>query len=79
MMLDLVSAYWPILLSGAGFIIWLVRIEGKTINTEKRVDHLDQQVNQMDSALVKQLTEVKTSLARIEGILQGHREALRSD
>lgn len=57
-----------------GFTVWLVRLEGKAVNTEKRLDHAEQQLQNLESGLVKELSEVKQSLARIEGYLKGRIE-----
>jgi hypothetical protein len=55
-------------------IVWLVRLEGKTKNNEKRIDHLSVQVETMESGLVREMSEVKQALARIEGYLKAKAE-----
>ena len=62
------------ILSIVGLIVWLVRLEGKTIQNEKRLSHLETEVEAMNSGLVKELTEVKQALARIEGYLKAKSE-----
>lgn len=78
-MLEIIKDYWPVIGGFVSMTVWLIRQEGKTLNCERRLDHLEMQVDNLQSALVKELNEVKTALARIEGILQGHREARRTD
>lgn len=63
------------LVSFVGFIVWLVRLEGKTTHNEKRLTHVEQQVENLESGLVKEMSEVKQALARIEGYLKAKSEA----
>jgi hypothetical protein len=72
--MEALESHWQVITGIIGLIVWLVRLEGKTLNNEKRIDHLDQQVNTMEGALVKELSDVKQSLARIEGYLQATKE-----
>lgn len=60
---------WPVVLSIVGVIVWLVRLEGKTNQTEKRVEILQTKHDALDSKTVEQLAQVRESLARIEGAL----------
>lgn len=69
-----ITEHWSELLSIMGFVVWLVRLEGKTLNTEKRLDHAEQQLDNLESGLVKELSEVKQALARIEGYLKAKAE-----
>lgn len=57
-----------------GFVVWLVRLEGKTTNNDKRLCHLEVEVEQMNSGISKELTQVKEALARIEGYLKAKAE-----
>lgn len=57
-----------------GFGIWLIRLEGKTNNNDKRLCHLEVEVEQMNSGISKELTQVKEALARIEGYLKAKAE-----
>ena len=66
--------HWQELLSVVGFIVWLVRLEGKTMNNDKRLTHVETQVENLESGLTKELSEVKQSLARIEGYLKAKSE-----
>jgi hypothetical protein len=74
--MDIISleAHWQVVAGAIGLIVWLVRLEGKTLNTEKRLDHAEQQLDNLESGLVKELAEVKQSLARIEGYLKAKAE-----
>lgn len=60
------------------FIIWLVRLEGRMKQNEKDIfenakdiDILRARHEDLDSRVLKELMEVKQSLARIEGRLEG--------
>ena len=72
--MDWILEHGFLVVSSIGFIVWLVRIEGKTMNNEKRVDHLETQVETMESGLIQQLSDVKQALARIEGYLKAKAE-----
>lgn len=59
-----------------GFIVWLVRLEGKinaveksNVETQKDVDELRARHEALDSKIVEQLSEIRESLARLEGSL----------
>ncbi len=68
-------------IAAIGYIVWLVRLEGR-INaidiannrTQKDVDDLRIRHEALDSGLVKQLTEIKVTLAEIRGTLSGMKE-----
>lgn len=57
-----------------GFGVWLVRLEGKTTNNDKRLCHLEAEVESMHSGIQRELTQVKEALARIEGYLKAKSE-----
>jgi hypothetical protein len=65
---------WPALSFLVGFIVWLVRLEGKTLNNDRRISHAEQQIENIENGLTKQLGEVKQALARIEGYLKAKAE-----
>jgi hypothetical protein len=69
-----VHEHWQEIISLLGLIVWLVRMEGKTTHNEKRISHLETQVETMESGLVKEMSEVKQALARIEGYLKAKSE-----
>lgn len=61
--------------------MWLVRLEGKLSaveeannRTQKDVDELRIKHDALDSDLVKQLTEIKITLAKIEGFMASIKE-----
>lgn len=66
--------HWQEILALVGFVVWLVRLEGKTLNNDKRLSHVEAQVENLESGLTKELSEVKQSLARIEGYLKAKGE-----
>lgn len=68
--IDLVT----ILLSCIAFVVWLVRLEGKVGYAQKSIDELTIRHNNLDSELVKKLTSLETSIARIEGYLKAKNE-----
>lgn len=60
---------WPIFLSFLGFVIWLVRLEGKVKTLDRDHAVLLSKHESLDSELVHELGKVKEALARIEGRL----------
>lgn len=63
------------------FTVWLVRLEGKVKANEKATDGLAGQVKDLttrhealDSELVKKLSSLERSVARIEGYLKAKNE-----
>jgi hypothetical protein len=61
---------------GVAVIVWLVRLEGKihaadkaNHETQKDVDDLRVRHEALDSKIVEQLSEIRESLARLEGSL----------
>lgn len=72
-----------ILLSAISGIVWLVRLEGKvshnaklTDECQKDVDNLRVKVETIDSSIVKELTEIKVTLAKIDGYISSIKENL---
>lgn len=62
-------------------VVWLVRLEGRINAVEKSnertqtdVDVLRIKHESLDSELVKELTQIKVTLAKIEGFLAQHKE-----
>jgi hypothetical protein len=72
--MGVIANYWELLTGVIGFVVWLVRIEGKTLNSEKRIGIAEQQIKNLESGLVKELGEVRQALARIEGYLKAKSE-----
>jgi hypothetical protein len=73
--------FWPIILSMVGYIVWLVRLEGRISQVDKDVVGLDKHLSELaakhdslDSKVVEQLSDVRESLARIEGALGVNRK-----
>lgn len=65
---------------GVGFIVWLIRLEGKVTYIEKNHDEFKATVkaehrvmnakhDQLDSKIFDELSQIKQSLARLEGRL----------
>lgn len=64
-----------------GFIVWLVRLEGRVNQNEKliqiaqgSVDDIRKRHEQLDSELVRKLSRLESAIARIEGYLKGKNE-----
>lgn len=71
-----ITGHWEQLGTIVGFIVWIVRLEGKVLSAEKRLSHVEGQVENIESGLTKELGEVKQSLARIEGYLKAKAETV---
>lgn len=67
--------YWQEALAFVSLVVWIVRLEGKTLNNDKRLSHMEQQVANLESGLVKEINEVKQALSRIEGYLKAKSES----
>lgn len=70
------STLWPIIVSLVFIIVWAVRLEGKIAHNHELVKFLEDETKvlktkheSLDSKFLQELSEVKTSLARIEGAL----------
>lgn len=77
----MVEAVVALGLAFIGGIIWLVRLEGRINSiheankrTQTDVDMLRVKHESLDSELVKELTQIKVTLAKIEGFLAQHKE-----
>lgn len=76
-MFDHIEAFGIMAGGFLALVIWGIRLEGKVLNSEKRLDvaearitHNENQIENIESGLSKELNEVKQSLARIEGYLK---------
>ena len=49
-----------------GLIVWFTRLESKTMRNEKDIARMVEKHETLESELIKDLNEVKLSLARIE-------------
>lgn len=70
------------ILAIVGFVVWLVRLEGRVKQNERlteiaqgSVDELRKRHEQLDSELVRKLSRLETAIARIEGYLRGKNES----
>lgn len=63
-----------IVISVIGFIVWLVRLEGKVRYQEKELASVRAHVDALDSQVVEKLTGLEKAVARIEGYLQAKTE-----
>jgi len=52
-----------------GFVVWLVRLEGKVRHSESLIAELKTKHDSLDSEVMKRLLEIEKSLSRIEGRL----------
>ncbi|OPZ24513.1 MAG: hypothetical protein BWZ03_00146 [bacterium ADurb.BinA186] len=73
---EIIKEHWAILIAFVSGLVWLVRLEGRVNHGEtnqaslkERVDILQTKHDSLDSKLVAQLSDVRESLARIEGRL----------
>lgn len=79
----MIEAAVTIVFAALGGVIWLVRLEGKVKNNEEAnsrtqadVDDLRARFEMINSELVKELTQIRVAIAKIEGILErSHKEA----
>lgn len=71
---EIIEGNWHILLTLVGLIVWFVRLEGKTLNNDRRLTHAEHQMETMESGIVKEMSEVKQALARIEGYMKAKNE-----
>lgn len=67
---------WPVIASLVGVVVWLVRLEGVTKrnrdmieNHGKDIEKLEAKYEYMNTDVLKQLSQVRESLARLEGRL----------
>lgn len=50
-----------------GFIVWLIRLEGKTNYNERMIEKLEIKHDALDNKIVEKLSVIEKSLAKIEG------------
>lgn len=65
-----------VIISAVGVVVWLVRLEGKAMEslrrnaeTQNEVDDLRLRLESLDERLMRRLSAIERSLARIEGRL----------
>jgi hypothetical protein len=69
-----ITQHWEQLTALGGVIAALMRNNFMTKAHEKRITHLEAQIENIESGLTKELSEVKQALARIEGYLKAKAE-----
>lgn len=57
-----------------GLVVWFTRLEAKTSRNEMDLEKLIKKHDTLESELIKDLSDVKQALARIEGRLLIERE-----
>jgi hypothetical protein len=74
--LQTIANIWPLILSVIFLISWLVRLESRVshfhdlfLSGQSEIDKLKIKHDSLDSKFLEQLSEVRESLARIEGAL----------
>lgn len=56
-----IQVNWPILTAAALVIVWLIRLEGKVLSSEKRLDDLEDQ-HQIIEQMALDIREMKTDM-----------------
>lgn len=74
--MDWVETHYQSIAALIGFVAWLSRLESKVRVSEKRIDHIDHCIESIEDGMMKELSEVKQSLARIEGYLKAKSEGI---
>lgn len=76
MITGVASEIVQVLVVAVGTVIWLIRLEGRVdaatranVETQKDIDDLRVRHENLDTKIVEQLTQVRESLARLEGKL----------
>jgi len=74
--LKTISDFWPAIGAAVGFLIWLLRLEGRINHAEimngalaRDLEHLHGKHEALDNKVVESLSQIRESLARIEGRL----------
>lgn len=65
---------WPALLTLIALVVWLVRLEGKINYNERDLASLRAEHNALNSKTLGELSQIRESLARIEGRLSAKNE-----
>jgi hypothetical protein len=63
------QSVWPVLGCICAGVIWLIRLEGKVKYIDRDLVILTEKHENLDSKIVNELSEIKQSLARLEGWL----------
>lgn len=56
-----ISSLWPIVLAFITFIVWLARLEFKSISNSKRIERLEQKDDSIEE-LKREVTEINAKL-----------------
>jgi hypothetical protein len=72
--MEWITVHWEFLAAVVSFVVWLTRLEGKTLQSEKRLDRAETQIENLESGLSLELGKVREALARIEGYLKAKSE-----
>jgi len=74
---QIIQNYWPIILTMIGYIIWLVRLEGKVETNEDDISEFKaekkdefEDVNKKLDSLNRTLTELCISFAELSGYIK---------
>lgn len=72
----MINAFWPVLMGGIATTIWMIRLEARINENKHNINRLERWSVKMeerhislDNKIVNQLSEIKQSLARLEGKL----------
>ena len=57
-----------ILAAFVGLVVWFSRLESKTNRNEKDIEKIEKKHDTLENELMKDISDVKQSLARIEGV-----------
>lgn len=69
MTIDSLLPLWPVLLGIGSLIAWLVRLEGKANDSQRRIGLLETTTESLSHDLQTELLDIKTRLVRIETLL----------
>lgn len=79
---QLFQQYWPYLMSAAGGIVWLIRLEGKVKQVEKtqttegtRLVAAMEKMGEKQDKMAEMMSEMRTTLAGVVGYEKGASEA----
>lgn len=79
---QLFQQYWPYLVSAAGGIVWLIRLEGKVKQVEKtqttegtRLVAAMEKMGEKQDKMAEMMSEMRTTLAGVVGYEKGASEA----
>lgn len=79
--MDILKTVWPFFAALIGFVVWLIRLESKTIYNNKIIDSIIKDIERMEDSskkeydkmynkldeIQKMISELCVSIARVEG------------